>query len=269
MALTADEILDVVSRLDHAEKTGEQTGLLSLAFPEIDMDDSYSIQEEWVRRKCARGDSIVGWKIGLTSKAMQAALNIDIPDSGPLLRSMVFEAPAVVPRGRFIQPRVEAELAFVMKSRLAGGNLSRDDILSAIDYAVPALEILDTRIVRKDHKTGRTRTVFDTIADNAANAGIVTGRPVAGFRDVDLRWIGAILSRDGDVEETGLAAGVLNDPITAVAWLAKRLHIYGQSIEPGQLVLSGSFIRPVEAPPGSLISGDFGPYGIIECRFAD
>ena len=231
------------------------------------MDDAYAIQTEWVRLKRAAGDTVVGWKIGLTSKAMQAALSIDIPDSGVLLASMLFENGAGIPAGRFIQPRVEAEIAFVTREAIEVDEISAEAILEATDYIVPAIEILDTRIMRVDPRSGRSRTVCDTISDNAANAGIVLGTPCRDFRSLDLRWLGAIVSRNGEVEETGLGAGVLNDPLVSVAWLAERLASYGNRIEKGQIVLSGSFIRPVEAPPGSHIVADFGDFGRIECHF--
>lgn len=265
--LDAATIHAAVTALDRAERSHVQIPLLSDDHPAMTMDDAYAIQAEWVRHKRMAGDGVVGWKIGLTSKAMQAALSIDVPDSGVLLSSMVFENGAEIPSRRFIQPRIEAEIAFVMKAPLAGTGVSSEDILEATDYIAPALEILDTRIARKDPRSGRLRTVFDTIADNAANAGVVLGKHVRDFRHLDLRWIGAIVSRDGEVEETGLGAGVLNDPLLSVSWLADRLAAYGDRIEAGQMVLSGSFIRPVEAPPGCRVTADFGPLGNVTCHF--
>ncbi|TIT29607.1 MAG: 2-oxo-hepta-3-ene-1,7-dioic acid hydratase, partial [Mesorhizobium sp.] len=140
--------------------------------------------------------------------------------------------------------------------------------LDATDHITPALEILDTRIERMNKETGRIRTFFDTISDNAANAGIVVGGRWAGPREADLRWIGAIVSRNGEVEETGLGAGVLDHPAKGIAWLANRLHQYGMRISAGELVLSGSFIRPVECRHGDQIAADFGPYGTIRIAFA-
>lgn len=267
--LDAVSVRAAAQALDQAERSRVQIPLLSEDHPGMTMDDAYAIQAEWMRLKQAAGDGLVGWKIGLTSKAMQAALSIDIPDSGMLLESMVFANRAHIPRTRFIQPRVEAEIAFVMKADLEGGGKSGEAILAATDYIAPALEILDTRITRKDARTGQVRRVFDTIADNAANGGIVLGDRVGDVRAVDLRWLGAIVSRDGEVEETGLGAGVLNDPLLAIAWLAERLSLYGEKIRAGQIILSGSFIRPVEAPPGSHIVADFNSFGQVSCRFGD
>lgn len=265
--MAPEAIAAAAAALDEAERTRRQIGLLSLAHPGMDMDDAYAIQAAWIARKLERGRRVVGWKIGLTSRAMQAALSIDIPDSGVLLDDMMFVDGATIPPGRFIEPRIEAEIAFVMGAGLAG-EVGPEEVLAATDHIRPVLEILDTRILRRDPATGRLRSVLDTIADNAANAGVVTGPPCRDFRDRDLRWLGAIVSRDGVIEETGLGAGVLGNPALAVAWLAERLARYGQRIEPGQIVLSGSFIRPVEAPPGSRIEADFGPLGRIGCRFA-
>lgn len=262
------EIDDAVASLDAAERSRVQTGLLSLKHPAMTMDDAYAIQGAWSRIKIAGGRSVIGWKIGLTSKAMQYALNIAIPDSGVLFDDMLFEDNATIPADRFIQPRIEAELAFVMKAPLRGPGITVFDVLNATDYVTPALEILDTRILRVDPATGRTRTILDTISDNAANAGIVTGGRAVRPDQVDMRWMGAIVSRNAEVEETGLGAGVLNQPARGVAWLANRLGQYGDGIEAGQVVLAGSFIRPVEARHGDTIVGDFGPYGSVSLFFA-
>jgi 2-oxo-hept-3-ene-1,7-dioate hydratase len=221
-----------------------------------------------IARRKAVGREVIGWKIGLTSKAMQSALNIDIPDSGILFDDMLFAHGSTVPAGRFIQPRIEAEIAFVMKDAIGGEDVTRDDILAATDHVAPSIEILDTRIQRGDPATGRARTVFDTISDNAANAGIVLGPQRHAPEAFDLRWVGALTFRNGEIEETGLGAGVLNDPVESVVWLARRMAQYGQRIEPGQIILSGSFIRPVECPPGTRIEADFGPFGDVAVNFA-
>jgi 2-oxo-hept-3-ene-1,7-dioate hydratase len=266
--MTPDQHAQAAADLLHAEQTGEQIGLLTKRHPEMGMDDAYAVQNAIYRAKLEQGRSVVGWKIGLTSKAMQYALNIDIPDSGILFDDMIFAHGATVPKGRFIQPRIEAEIAFVMKSSIGGADVSREEVIAATDYVAPSIEILDTRILRVDPVTKATRSVFDTISDNAANAGVVLGPEQHAVDAVDLRWVGAITSRNGEVEETGLGAGVLNDPIESVVWLARRMAQYGQSIAPGQIILSGSFIRPVECPPGAEIRADFGPFGSVDITFA-
>ena len=266
--MTREEIEAAAAALDEAERTRTQIGLLSLKHPGMTMDDAYAVQAAWTARKLAAGRKKIGRKIGLTSKAMQQALAIDIPDSGILFDDMLFSDGATVPAGRFIQPRIEAEIAFVMKAGLAGPDVTVADVLAATDCVTPALEILDTRILRVDPQTRKTRTICDTIADNAADAGLVLGTQRLDPHEIDLRWMGAIVFRDGEVEETGLGAGVLDDPAAGIVWLARRLAAYGKGIEAGEVVLSGSFIRPIEAPSGCRIVADFGPHGTVSCRFA-
>jgi 2-oxo-hept-3-ene-1,7-dioate hydratase len=265
--LTLSQISELACSLDAAERDHKQIGLLSLKHPEATMDDAYAIQAARAKMKLASGRKVIGWKIGLTSNAMQHALNIDIPDSGVLFDNMKFEDGAAIPENRFIQPRVEAEIAFIMKEPLTGPDVSIFDVLNATNYVTPALEILDTRVVRVDTDTKKARTIVDTISDNAANAGIIVGGRHMRPEQVDMRWMGAIVSRNAKVEETGLGAGVLNHPACGVAWLANRLTQYGGRVEAGQIVLAGSFIRPIEARHGDTITADFGPYGTLSCYF--
>jgi 2-oxo-hept-3-ene-1,7-dioate hydratase len=268
MALTKDDIRLAAERLDQAEKMRQQIRQISQDHPTITIEEAYAIQKAWIEIKVAEGRVVRGHKIGLTSKAMQSSLGIDEPDSGVLLDDMFFSDGGLVPSERFIGTRVEAELAFVMKARLAGPGCTMFDVLNATDFVVPALEILDTRIERVDPVTKSTRKIFDTIADNAANAGIVLGgRPIRPL-DADLRWIGALCYRNGQLEETGLAAGVLNHPATSMAWLVNKIAPLGLALEPGQVVLSGSFIRPIETRKGDTIQADYGPYGSVSCYFA-
>lgn len=264
--MTPDQITSAAETLFQAEKTGQQCGLLSSQYPGMTLDDAYAVQAALVAKKRAAGAKLIGWKIGLTSRAMQEALKITTPDSGVLLDDMAFADGAAIPKGRFIQPRVEAEIAFVMKAALQG-KITRDDVIAATDYVAPSLEILDTRILRADPATGRARIITDTVSDNAANAGIVLGRQRHAVDAHNLRWVGAIVVRDGVVEETGLGAGVLNDPVTGILWLVHRLAQYGQGIEAGQVLLSGSFIRPIEAPQGSRFRADFGDFGQVSINF--
>jgi 2-oxo-hept-3-ene-1,7-dioate hydratase len=268
MALTQNDIRMAAEQLHQAEKTRVQIRQISLDHPAITMDDAYAIQKAWVEIKLGEGRVVRGHKIGLTSKAMQSALGINEPDSGVLLDDMFFADGGLVPTERFIATRVEAELAFIMKHRLKGPDCTLFDVLNATDFVVPALEILDTRIQRVDPQTQATRKIFDTVADNAANAGIVLGgRPLRPL-EADLRWIGALCSRNGQLEETGLAAGVLNHPATGVAWLANKIAPHGLALEPGQVVLAGSFIRPIETRKGDTIVADYGPFGTVSCYFA-
>jgi len=264
--MTPEKVAQAAGALFRAEAEGKQIGLLSLQNPDMDMDDAYKVQSALVERKIAAGRSVIGWKIGLTSKAMQYALGIDIPDSGVLFDDMDFAHDSIVPKGRFIQPRIEAEIAFMTSAALEG-EVTREEVLAATRFVAPAIEILDTRILRVDPSTGKARNVCDTISDNAANGGIVLGDKRHGPEDFDLRWVGSIVARDGVVEETGLGAGVLGDPVAGIVWLVRRLAEYGQRIEPDQIVLAGSFIRPVECPPGTRIDADFGPFGNVKIGF--
>ena len=267
MSLSRAVVAELADALFEAEKSGRQIAIPSVSHPAITLDDAYAVQKALVERKVAAGATPIGWKIGLTSRAMQAALAIDTPDSGVLLDDMTFQSGSMVPPGRFIEPRVEAEIAFVMKDDLEP-DATRDDVIEATGHVAAALEILDTRVVRRDPATGAMRKVFDTVADNAANAGIVMSdvrHPVGAF---DLRRVGAIVKRDGIVEETGLGAGVLDDPASGLAWLVRRLAEQGDRIRAGDVVLSGSFIRPIECPPGAGIHADFAQFGTVAIRFA-
>lgn len=265
--MTPEQIAAAAAALVQAEREGRQIGLISTAHPGAGLDQAYAVQDAVVAAKLAAGARQIGWKIGLTSRAMQAQLGIDTPDSGVLFDDMRFADGARVPAGRFIAPRVEAEIAFVMAAPLAGAGVTRAQVLAATAHVAPALEILDTRIRRTDPETGAARTIVDTVADNAANAGVVLGSARHRADAVDLRWVGAILARDGVVEETGLGAGVLGDPVLGVVWLVQRLARYGRGLAAGEVVLSGSFVRAVEAPPGSRFHADFGGFGQVSVGF--
>lgn len=265
--MTPNQVTEAASALFAAEITGQQIGLLSQQYPDMSLEDAYAVQRALVEQRKDTGRRIIGWKIGLTSRAMQSALGIDTPDSGVLFDDMRFDHGATVPEGRFIQPRIEAEIAFVMKSDLNGA-ADHQQVLDATDYVCPALEILDTRVMRSDPDTGTVRTIVDTVSDNAANAGVVLGEAQHFPNAAAMRWAGAIVKRNGVVEETGLGAGVLDDPVTSMVWLTERLHTYGMSIRAGDIVLSGSFVRPVEARSGDDFFADFGNFGEVRISFA-
>jgi 2-oxo-hept-3-ene-1,7-dioate hydratase len=262
------DIEAAAQRLHAAEKTRRQIRHLSLDHPGITIVDGYAIQKAWVGIKLAEGRAVRGHKIGLTSRAMQQSSQIDEPDYGVLLDDMFFGDGSTLPMARFIEPRVEVELAFILGETLKGPDCTLFDVLRATDYVVPAVEIIDARIHRIDPETKRPRKVFDTIADNAANAGIVLGgRPVKPA-DVDLRWVSALCYRNGEIEESGVAAAVLNHPGNGIAWLANKLAPHGVALERGQVVLAGSFTRPVPAATGDVFHVDYGPLGSIAFRFS-
>jgi 2-oxo-hept-3-ene-1,7-dioate hydratase len=261
------QIEDAANRLYEAERAHIQVPALTLSYPEMDMDDAYRVQKHWVDRKVAEGSEVVGYKIGLTSRAMQMAVNIDTPDYGVLLDNMVFPNNGRITAGDFTDPRIEVEFAFVMKHALSGTDVSLEQVLDATDYVVPALELIAARSFRIDPETGYTRKVFDTIADNAANAGIILGDAQIDPRATDLRWAGAMLYLNGNIEETGLAAGVMDHPGHGIRWVCKRFAPWGIGLEPGQIVLSGSFTRPVVVCAGDNISADYGEHGTLTVDF--
>lgn len=266
--LPADTVAALARELYEARKSRTPVRHFSARFPSMTIEDGYAIQRAWVALEIADGRVVRGRKIGLTSRAMQQASQINEPDFAPLMDDMFFEQGGEIPVTRFIAPRVEVELAFVLSRGLKGPHVTMLDVLAATDYVVPALEIIDARIEQFDRDTRVMRKVFDTISDFAANAGIVLGgRPVKPDA-VDLRWVGAMLFKNGAVEETGLAAGVLNHPATGVAWLANKIDKYGESLSAGDIILSGSFTRPVTAVKGDTLHADYGPLGTVSFRFA-
>jgi len=253
--------------LDRAEIDATQMRQTTGEYRDLTIDDAYVIQAAWEEIKLARGEVLVGHKIGLTSRAMQASMNITTPDSGFLTDRMVFEPDTRLVAADFCDPKLEIELAFVLNTDLAGDDLSADDILDATEYVVPAIELIAARSFRRDPDSGRTRTVVDTIADNAANAGIIMGGTKVAPRDIDLRWVSALGSRNGVIEETGVAAGVLGHPAMGIAWLARRYHEQGLTLEKGQIILAGSFTRPIDIRAGDDFHFDYGPLGTFSLGF--
>jgi 2-oxo-hept-3-ene-1,7-dioate hydratase len=243
-----------------AEKDRKQAVQLSKTWPGIGMEDAYAISTEVADRKIAAGAKLIGFKVGLTSKAMQRSSQIDEPDYGHLLDTMLIADGARVPHENFCLPRVEVELAFVLEKPLRGPGVGLTDVLSATEYVIPAIEIVDARLQDP-------RKIFDTVADNGAAAGIVIGGRPVGPRELDLRWVGGILYRNAEIEETGVAAGVLGHPALGVAWLANKLGQHGVTLNAGHLVLAGSFTRVVFARKGDTLHADFGPLGGLAVQF--
>jgi len=246
--------------LMQAARDRKQATQLHITFPAITIEDSYAISSEVKDRHVAAGRKVIGHKVGLTSKAMQRSSMIDEPDYGFILDDQMIGDGAKVPHANYCKPRVEVELAFVMGKRLIGPGVGLTDVLRATEYVVPAMEIVDARLLDP-------RKIVDTVADNGAAAGIaIGGRPV-GPMEVDLRWVGGIMYKNSEIEETGLAAGVLGHPALGVAWLANKLGPFGTALEPGHIVLAGSFTRVVFAQKGDTIHADYGPLGGIAIQF--
>lgn len=258
--LNQEQIEKAAERLLDARESAAQAERLSETWPQITIEDAYAVSRAVAARRIKAGFPLIGHKVGLTSKAMQAASKIDQPDFGHVHSDNLFEDGDTLDFASFCLPRVEPELTFVLKAPLKGPGLGVIDVLEATNYVVPSIEVIDARVQEP-------RRIFDTIADNGAAAALVLGgRPVKPDA-VDLRWVGGLLYRNAEIEETGVAAGVLGHPAAAVAWLANKLSEYGDQLEAGHVVLSGSFTRPVWAKKGDTIRADFGPLGSVGISF--
>ncbi|GAA1519118.1 2-oxo-hept-3-ene-1,7-dioate hydratase [Agromyces terreus] len=259
--LDQHQIDAIADELVAADRDRTTVPLLTARHPGMSVDDAYAVQRVWAERRVEAGARIVGRKIGLTSKVMQVATGITEPDYGVILDDMVIESGASVEFDRFSNVRIEVELAFVLAKPLEGPNTTIFDVLDATAYVVPALEILNSHIEMQG------RTIVDTISDNAAmGAMVVGGRPVT-VDQVDLRWVSALLSRNQTIEESGVAAAVLGHPAMGVAWLANKLAAHGQALGAGEIILAGSFTRPMWVERGDTVHADYGQLGTVTCRF--
>lgn len=254
-------ITALAAELTEAHRQRSVLPRITARYPEATVEDSYAVQSAWCEQQVAAGRRPVGRKIGLTSKAMQAATGITEPDYGVILDDTVFETGAVLDFDAFSNVRIEVELAFLLDRPLEGPRCTLLDVLDATRYVVPALEVLNS------HLELEGRTIVDTIADNAAYGATVLGGNPVRPEAVDLRWISALLHRNETVEESGVAAAVLGHPARGVAWLANKLHQHGSRLEAGELILAGSFTRPMWVSRGDTVHGDYGPMGTISCRF--
>jgi 2-oxo-hept-3-ene-1,7-dioate hydratase len=261
-SLPTETIMAIADELAAAERDRTTVPLLTARHPGMTVEDAYAVQGEWRRRAVSAGRRPVGRKIGLTSKVMQVATGIDEPDYGAIFADMVYEDGAVIEHGRFSNVRVEVELAFRLAEPVDGPDATLADVLRATEHVVPALEILSSRIELEG------RTIVDTISDNAAMGAMVLGGTTARPGDVDLRWVAAMLSRNETVEESGVAGAVLNHPALGVAWLANKLAQHGDRLEAGEIILAGSFTRPMWVEKGDTVLADYRDLGTITCRFS-
>ena len=258
--LSEQERQAVVETLLEANRTKVQTTRPSALYPQIEFEDSYAISAEVARRTIEAGAELIGYKVGLTSLAMRRSSKIDEPDYGYLYQHFLHPDGASLKHADYCVPRVELELAFVLKDALKGPAVTMLDVMRATEYIVPSIEIIDARV-------DEPRKIFDTIADNGAGAGLILGgRPVRPY-DVDLRMVTGILSRNAEIEETGVSCGVMGHPANGVAWLANKLHSIGVHLHPGQILLAGSFVRPVWAEPGDTLRADFADLGTVSIHF--
>jgi len=259
--LPPDDIAAIAAELAEADRAHGVIPRITARYPDATVEDAYAIQGVWRDRMVADGRTLVGRKIGLTSKAMQQATGITEPDYGVMFDDTVYQSGAEIPVDLFSNVRIEVELAFVLARPLEGPDCTLEDALAAIDYAVPALEVLNSHIELEG------RTIVDTISDNAAYGAMVLGTVRKRPDEIDLAWVPGVLSRNGQIEETGVAAGVLGHPATGVAWLANKFAQHGARLEAGEIILAGSFTRPMWVHAGDTVRCDYGSMGVIECRF--
>ncbi|GAA1750278.1 2-oxo-hept-4-ene-1,7-dioate hydratase [Agromyces humatus] len=259
--LDPSRISAIADELAAADRDRTIVPLLTARNPDMTVEDAYAVQKRWADARRESGARLVGRKIGLTSKVMQVATGITEPDYGVIFDDMVFESGTSVEFDRFSNVRIEVELAFVLSKPLEGPHVTLFDVLDATAYVVPALEILNSHIELQG------RTIVDTISDNAAMGGMVVGGRPVKVDEVDLRWISALLYRNQTIEESGVAAAVLGHPALGVAWLANKLSQHGQSLGEGEIILAGSFTRPMWVERGDTVHADFGALGAVTCRF--
>jgi 2-oxo-hept-3-ene-1,7-dioate hydratase len=258
--LSEEERRQGAHALLRAERERKPIPQLSRTYPKMEIEDAYRVQDLWAEGRIAKGARMVGHKIGLTSRAMQMASKMTEPDYGRILDDAFYNDGAQISAGAFIKPRLEVELAFIMGDDLSGPGARVYDVLRATEFITPALEIID-------YRTEVPRAIVDTIADNAAFAAIVVGGRTIRPMDIDIRWVGATLSKNGVIEESGVSAAIMGHPASGIAWLVNKLHAVGAKLKKGQIVLAGSFTRPVDIAAGDIIHADYGPLGAIGVSF--
>ncbi|MEY4266170.1 MAG: hypothetical protein RIS90_705 [Pseudomonadota bacterium] len=258
--LTPQQRTQAAQALDQADLERRVIPQLGKTYEGIALEDAYAIQDLWLQRRISRGARLIGRKIGLTSRAMQMASNFNEPDYGFLTDDMLAQDGAQIEAARFLSPRLEVELAFVMGADLQGDGCTVADVLRATEFVTPALELIA-------YRTQVPRAIVDTIADNAAAATMIIGGRLVRPFDIDIRWVGATLSKNGLIEESGVSAAVMGHPAAGIAWLVNKLSRHGVGLKKGQYVLAGSFTRPVSVVAGDVIQADYGPLGVLGVRF--
>ena len=251
----------IAAELVQADRDRTILPRLTARYPEMAIEDSYAIQKIWSDQRISQGARLVGHKIGLTSKVMQVATGITEPDYGVMFDDTVYASGAAIPTDHFSNVRIEVELAFVLAKPLSGPNTTIFDVLDATAYVVPALEVLNS------HLELEGRTIVDTISDNAAmGAMVVGGRPVK-VDELDLRWVSSLLYRNETIEDSGVAGAILGHPAMGVAWLANKLAQHGQSLDAGEIILAGSFTKPMWVERGDTVHAEYSGLGSVTCRF--
>jgi 2-keto-4-pentenoate hydratase len=255
---TRDEL---AADLAQAERSREPIAPLTAVHPEIDVVDAYEIQLINIRQRVAEGARILGHKVGLSSLAIQQMMGVDEPDYGHLLDEMQLFEDTPVKASRYLYPRVEVEVAFLLNADLPGASCTEDDVLAATEALIPSIELIDTRI------TDWQIELCDTIADNASSAGFVLGGGRVSPRDIDVKAIDAVLRCNGEVVAEGRSDAVLGNPVTAVAWLARKVEGFGVRLRKGDVVLPGSCMRAIDAHAGDDFVADFTGLGSVRLSF--
>jgi 2-keto-4-pentenoate hydratase len=253
---------ELADELWEADRTAKQIAPLTDRHPDLGVEDAYAVQTINIERRTAAGERVIGRKVGLTSRPMQELLGVDEPDFGVLTDAMIVEDGDLIPLSRLIQPRVEAELAFVLARDLAGPGVSTATALDAIAGVLPAVEIVDSRV------TDRRIKLVDTVADNASSGLLVVGGRMRPVADLDLRLLGVVVSRGGELLDTGAGAAALGNPARCVAWLANKLGTLGSGLGAGDVVLPGAVHKMVPVRPGDVFRAEFAHLGAVTVRFS-
>jgi len=252
---------EIAGALLDAYSSRKPVDQLTGQYEDLTVEDAYQIQLLQVAVWTSAGAQVKGHKVGLTSMAMQRQLGVDQPDYGHLLDGMFWAEHEPVPAGRFLQPRVEPETAFVLARPLRGPGVTIADAIAAVGFVLPALELIDSRI--RDWKIG----LADTIADNASSGGVVLGSSPTALSAVDLRLAGCNLHKNGELAGTGASGAVLGSPLKALAWLANTVGARGVGLEAGQVILPGSVTASIPVGPGDTVTATFAGLGRVTARF--
>ena len=252
----------LADELWEADRTAKPVSPLTERYPDLVLADAYAIQSINIERRVAGGELVIGRKVGLTSRPMQEMLGVDEPDFGVLTDEMFIEDGDLIPLEKLVQPRVEAELAFVMERDLSGPGVTTARALAAIAGALPAVEVVDSRVADWKIK------LVDTVADNASSGMLVVGGRMRKVEDLDLRLLGVAVSRHGELIDTGAGAAALGNPARCVAWLANKLGSFGDGLRAGDIVLPGAVHKMVPVAPGDVFRADFAHLGAVTVRFS-
>jgi len=263
LGISEEVVEGIAKRLLEAEDKRVPIDAVTAKYPGITINDAYRIQLKLIEKRKRRGEVVIGKKIGLTSKAMQQVAGINEPDYGHLTDRMVVLEGLPIRISELIQPMVEAEIAFVLKEDLKGPGVLVSDVIRATEYIMPSLEIIDGRIKRDG------RRIEDSISDNAGTGRVVFSGRMSSIADVDLRYVGLVFEKNGDVISTAAGAAVLGNPAQAIAWLANKLSEYGVSLNAREVVISGSLIAANKVGPGDNVTATFDRLGSVTAKFVD